>query len=237
MNKFFKQYLTEESRNLILGVNVFQDFEDKKYSSVYAGEFDYQSSTKCIDQYLFIIRDIRNWLGVVLALDMLENRKESASAVIYLPTQDVEVKVGRDSTGSIPEGRKKLRYNKPLWDMFYEDVADKCRDIPYFERHTEKPVKTPVGIMDGFVLEALLGVGVNPITKAYEVFESLDQKIHNLLSERGAAEDVVLSDEVLTRYHIHDTLGVYKFDSMYGVINKFLKNGDNTVGSKEGSGI
>jgi len=219
MNEHLKQYLLDESKELLLGVSIFEDFLSKNDVAVYVGDYNYTMHPDLIDRYLFVVRDIKNWCGVLISLDMLENKRDSASAVIYLPNQNLEVRRTSKSTKTIPVGGKRVVYDEDVLDS----IARQYRDIPHFERYMEKPVKTPVGIMSAYMLEQLLGV-VNPITKTYEIFTTLNQKIHDLLSEQGVSEDVILTRELLAEHKVVDVLGVHQFDKMYPVIQKFLSN-------------
>lgn len=234
MNEALKQFLQEENKSIGSGVVLFNDFEGKLTKSVYVKNYKYdyikylskstedENDEENKNEFLFVRREIEIWLRVVLMLDMLNNRKPNASAVIYLPGQNLEVSVGTFIANSVPKNVKPFSYDTYLWESYYNTVASLCMDLPYFDESKKEAIKTPIGIMDSFVLDAILGVVPNPITETYRILINLNEQIHDLLSKQGVPRDVVLTDELLDRYKIKDVLGVHVFDISYPVIAEFL---------------
>ena len=235
MNDGLKQFLSKETELLCAGVNVFKKFEGSRSISAYVEDcktkevkpyiplFTEEGNDRdCKNNYLFMQRDIKNWLRVVLMLDMLNNRKDKASAVIYLPGKNIEVEVHTFAEIHIPDGIKPFECANYSWEGNYNSVASLCMDLPYFDNTAPDTLKTPIGVMDSFVLEAVLGVEPNPIIGVFEVLSGLNKQLHSFLSERGYSSNVVLTDELLAEYGIKDVLNVHVFDTKYPIIEKFL---------------
>lgn len=144
-------------------------------------------------KFLKVTEATREWLRAVALCSMLENRKKVREEVsLVVPDDDVSVSVSMDGV---------------FCDHYIEqgDVA-----------------QTPIGVIDAYVYEAILGVKNNPIILLYQFFDEQLRKERSLMAGKDGSSTPILTRSVLERYGVNDVLGVYRMESLMQGINAFL---------------
>lgn len=194
LNQSLRAYLIELGADTAA---VVRQFTDGSAIAVYEQPQNLDNDRRVMESYERAIEACRTWLRAVLAVEFMEGAESvtSTECAITLPDRLLGVSL-RD--GEPPFGG--------------ED------DIHYREMLT-----TPIGRLDYFTYQCIIGIKENPVQLLYRYFQDLIHQIHAIVSLPPHNEaDGLLHSSLVADLGIIDLIGVSRYDSFFYDVDRFL---------------